>query len=131
MSSFGDYLKGQDKEGKEKHTPTIEIVREGENICPLVRITVGKETPHPNTVEHHIKWIDLFGIKKENEQLIHISTFDLGPTIAFPEVSVHVLLDEMESLIAISYCNIHGAWESQVKVMPACRAASLCGAGRV
>ncbi len=114
MSSFGDYLKGKDHEGREKHIPVIEIVKGPNDTYSLVKITVGKEFPHPNTIEHHIKWIDLFGIKKGNEQLVHVATFDLGPTVAFPQTSVYVILDDFSSLIALSYCNIHGSWESQL-----------------
>ena len=45
----------------EKHVPVIECVDAviaGENV--EVRVTVGKEIPHPNTTEHHIGWIAVF-----------------------------------------------------------------------
>ena len=38
---------------KEKHVPIIKAPEE-------VRVVVGKTVPHPNTVEHHIKWIIVF-----------------------------------------------------------------------
>ncbi len=43
---------------KEKHTPVLEIigeVKKGESIN--VKLMVGKEIAHPNTTEHHIRWI--------------------------------------------------------------------------
>ena len=45
---------------KEKHIPVIEVsevVKKGELI--KVTVSVGKEIPHPNTTEHHIRWIRL------------------------------------------------------------------------
>jgi superoxide reductase len=45
----------------EKHVPVIE--------CPdavkaddmfEVKVSIGKEIAHPNTTEHHIRWIDVF-----------------------------------------------------------------------
>jgi superoxide reductase len=43
----------------EKHIPVIEITKV-ENGRAYVKVSVGKEIPHPNTTAHHIKWIDLF-----------------------------------------------------------------------
>jgi len=107
---LGELIKGASQEGKEKHVPVIELVD-----CPdcgekVVKITVGKETPHPNTIEHHIKWIALFGVKAG--LAVHVTTFDLGPTYGVPTVVTHANLDDFSELIAIEYCNIHGLWES-------------------
>jgi len=33
----------------------------------IVRVVVGHEVPHPNTPEHHISWIELYGVKKAIE----------------------------------------------------------------
>ncbi len=107
---FGDLFKGSAQEGKEKHVPVIELVDCADCGEKVVKITVGKETPHPNTVEHHIKWVALFGVK--NGLGVHIATFDLGPTYGVPTVVAHANLDEFTELIAIEYCNIHGLWES-------------------
>jgi superoxide reductase len=52
---FGEVLKGKEVEGKEKHVPVIEVIRgHGSTGADFVRVVVGKEVPHPNTVEHHI-----------------------------------------------------------------------------
>jgi superoxide reductase len=111
---LGDLIKTEVQEGKEKHVPVIEV-----SDCPdcggkVVKITVGKEVPHPNTVEHHIKWIQLFGIK--SGLAVHIATFDLGPTYGKPIVTAHVDIEEFSELIATEYCNIHGLWESSIKL---------------
>jgi superoxide reductase len=110
--NLGDLIKGAAQEGKEKHVPTIELVDCPECGEKVVKITVGKETPHPNTVEHHIKWIMLYGVK--NGLAVHVATFDLGPTYGAPTVVTHANLQEFSELIATEYCNIHGLWESSL-----------------
>ena len=107
---LGDLIKGSSQEGKEKHVPVIELVD-----CPdcgekVIKITVGKETPHPNTIEHHIKWVALFGVK--GGLAVHVASFDLGPSYGVPTVVTHANLSDFSDLIAIEYCNIHGLWES-------------------
>ena len=109
---LGELIKGGAQEGKEKHVPVIERVSCEECGKNAVKITVGKETPHPNTTEHHIKWVALFGVK--NGVAVHISTFDLGPTFGVPTVVAHVNLGGLSELIAVEYCNIHGLWESSL-----------------
>jgi len=108
--TLGELIKGASQEGKEKHVPVIELINCAECGNGTVKITVGKETPHPNTVEHHIKWIALFGVK--NGVAMHIGTFDLGPTLGVPTVVAHVNMEELSELIAVEYCNLHGLWES-------------------
>jgi len=109
---LGELIKGGAQEGKEKHVPVIEIVSCQECGDRAVKITVGKETPHPNTIEHHIKWVALFGVK--NGVAVHITTLDLGPTFGVPTVVAHVNLEGLSELIAVEYCNLHGLWESSL-----------------
>jgi superoxide reductase len=109
---LGELIKGGAQEGREKHVPVIELVTCKECGDKAVKITVGKEVPHPNTIEHHIKWISLFGVK--NGIAIHIASFDLGPTYGSPTVMTHVNLEGLTELVAIEYCNIHGLWESSL-----------------
>lgn len=109
---LGELIKGSGQEGKEKHVPVMELVNCAECGDRVVKVTVGKETPHPNTVEHHIKWIALFGVK--GGVAVHLATFDLGPTFAVPTVVTHANLDGLSELIAVEYCNIHGLWESSL-----------------
>ena len=107
---LGELVKTAAAEGEEKHVPVIKLVDGGR----AVKITVGKEVPHPNTVEHHIKWIMLFGVR--GGVAVHIATFDLGPTYGAPEVTAHANLEGFSELIAVEYCNIHGLWESSYKL---------------
>lgn len=109
---LGELIKTAEAEGREKHVPVIEVADCPEPGCSakVIKVTVGKEVPHPNTVEHHIKWIMLLGVK--DGVAVHIATFDLGPTYGTPEVTAHVNVQGISELIAVEYCNIHGLWES-------------------
>lgn len=109
---LGELIKTEAQEGKEKHVPVIELVECPECKEKTVKITMGKEVPHPNTVEHHIKWIALYGVKDGGA--VHIATFDLGPTYGVPTVITHVNLEGLSKLVAVEYCNIHGLWESSL-----------------
>ena len=102
-----DRFKTAEAEGKEKHVPVIEVKKCAEYGEDTVNVVV----PHPNTVEHHIKWIQLFGLKDAG-QVVHIATFDLGPTFGVPEVSAHAKTEGLKSLYALSY----GLWESSVEL---------------
>ena len=112
--TLGELIKGAGQEGKEKHVPIIELINCDECGKNAVKITVGKEVAHPNTLEHHIKWIALFGVRAG--VAVHIATFDLGPTFGVPTVVAHVDKEGLSELIAIEYCNIHGLWESSLKL---------------
>lgn len=109
-----ELIKTGAQEGKEKHVPVIELVSCKECGTNAVKITVGKEVQHPNTIEHHIKWVALFGVK--NGLAVHIATFDLGPTYGVPTVVAHANLDDFSELIAVEYCNVHGLWEGSLKL---------------
>jgi len=109
---IGDLIKTDAQEGKEKHVPVIELVSCPDCSDKIVKITVGKEVAHPNTVEHHIKWIALFGVKAG--LAVHVGTFALGPTYGVPTVTAHVNHGEFSELIAVEYCNIHGLWEGSL-----------------
>ena len=113
---FGDILKTKEKEGKEKHIPVIELKKCTECGDDIIVLEVGKEVAHPNTIEHHIKWIQLYGVKKDNNQVIHLGSFDLGPTFARPKVTTHIKTAEFKTLLALEYCNIHGVWENSIDI---------------
>lgn len=109
----------------EKHAPVIEApekVTLGEKFC--VEFSVGKEIAHPNTTEHHIRWIKLF-FKPDNSKFVYeigSSEFNAhgesaegankGPAYTEPVGKAVVKLSSSGTLLATSYCNIHGLWES-------------------
>jgi desulfoferrodoxin-like iron-binding protein len=58
-------IKTKNDEGKEDHLPHMELDKGHRSGKDIVRIVVGHGKPHPNTVEHHIAWIELYGVKKK------------------------------------------------------------------
>jgi len=113
---FHDILKGMESEGKEKHVPVIEIGKgKGEGGADIVHVVVGKETPHPNTVEHHIDWIELFGVKQDG-QVINLGRAAFAPAYTNPNVRFQVSVAEFIAFFALAYCNIHGVWENCLEV---------------
>jgi len=78
--------------GKEKHVPVIEIGKgKGEGSVDIVHVVVGEETAHPNTVEHHITWIELYGVK-ENGQVIDLGRANFAPSYTNSNVRFHRVL---------------------------------------
>lgn len=109
----------------EKHVPVIEAPEKaavGEAIT--VGLSVGAQIAHPNTTEHHICWIKLFFKPEKAPKPFCVGelSFEVhgesgaganqGPVYCEPFGSLKVKLKESGTLIAMSYCNIHGLWES-------------------
>lgn len=112
---FGDIVKSMDAEGREKHVPAIEIGK-GRRIddVDVVQVVVGRDVPHPNTAEHHIAWIELYGVKKDG-QPIDLGRADFAPSYTNPNARFQVPVKEFKAFCALSYCNIHGVWQNCVE----------------
>ena len=114
------YTKKEEMESTlmEKHVPVIKApakVKAGEEF--EVVINIGGNIPHPNTVEHHIKWIQVFAeVEGRAYNPVHVATFDFGPTFAEPKVKFRMKLEKSATLIALEYCNLHGVWENLVGI---------------
>ena len=59
MAKIGDVLRSGDWKS-EKHVPVIQApdAVEADKVF-TVNVSVGEDIPHPNTTEHHIRWIKL------------------------------------------------------------------------
>ncbi|MBE9505760.1 MAG: desulfoferrodoxin [Chloroflexi bacterium] len=109
---IGDVVKTAGAEGKEKHVPFIEVGKgKGEAGADIVHVVVGKEVPHPNTVEHHIAWVALYGVKLDG-QVINLGRSDFAAAYTSPNVRFQVPVDQFKAFCAVSYCNVHGVWEN-------------------
>lgn len=110
----------------EKHAPVImapDTVKAGEKF--VVELTVGKEIAHPNTTEHHIRWIRLYFKPAGGKFAVDLGSFafnahaesvegaNKGPALTEPITQVAVKLNASGTLLAASYCNIHGLWEGE------------------
>ncbi len=108
---LGEVLKGSESEGKEKHLPVFEVDSAG----GIVRVVVGKDVPHPNTLEHRISWIEVFGIKKDG-QVVCIGRGAFAAGYTSPDVTFKVPVGEFKAFCALSYCNVHGLWQNCIEV---------------
>lgn len=114
----------------EKHVPLIEaadVIKKGDVLD--IDVTVGKEIAHPNTTEHHIAWVSVYFLAEGEKFPYQIARIDLSAHGASaqgvntsgiytqPAVKLALKTEKSGSLIAISYCNIHGMWESSKEVV--------------
>ena len=102
----------------EKHVPAMvapEFVKAGETF--EVEVAVGKEIPHPNTLEHHIAWAALYFVAEGSQLPVELARAEFrghGPDIyTEPVLKATVKLAKPGTLHAVAYCNIHGLWESE------------------
>lgn len=114
---------------QEKHVPVIELPGEvkKEEFFKLT-ISVGKEIPHPNTTEHHIRWIEVYFHPEGDKFPYQIGRFEFtahgeasqGPNTStvytHPEVICNVKTEKSGIIYAASYCNIHGLWENSKRL---------------
>jgi superoxide reductase len=124
MVEFKDLFQSADWK-TEKHAPVIETgdkVKKGEFFS--VKVTVGKEIPHPNTAAHHIRWIELYFLPNAEKfpyQIGRIEFLSHGESVQGPDTSTAYTHPEAAFkfkteipgiIFASSYCNIHGLWQS-------------------
>lgn len=126
MTDMKDLLQKADWKA-EKHVPVIELLAKPtktENV--KIAISVGKEIPHPNTTEHHIRWIEVCFLplnEKFPYQLARCEFDSHGESVQGPNnstvytqpvITLSFATQKSGTLIALSYCNIHGLWESSL-----------------
>ena len=121
VSKIGDKVQSADWKN-EKHVPAItgtDAAKAGEWIKLNVR--VGKEIAHPNTIEHHINWIQVYYTPDDGK-----FTYDLGRAtfnshgegliVTGSNANFHFTANASGTINAVSHCNIHGLWESSKKL---------------
>ena len=118
---LGDRIRTADWK-KEKHVPVIECpdqVKAGELF--EVKVGLGKEIAHPNTTEHHIRWISLYFHPEGDKFTYDVGRFEFsahgeGTAFTSPVVSASLKVDKPGTLHALALCNIHGLWESSKEI---------------
>jgi superoxide reductase len=110
----------------EKHAPVIEIVGPVKKEGTIIKVSVGKEIAHPNTTEHFISWINLYILPEGEKFPIHVgkATFDAhGASVkgantstvyTTPETTVNLKMEKSGTILAFSFCNIHGLWRNEL-----------------
>ena len=125
---FGDLYQTADWK-TEKHVPVIDCpdqVGSGEQFT--ITVTVGKEIPHPNTTEHHIRWISVYYLP-EGEKFVYelahsefnahgesVRGANQGPAYTNPQTTAVVKLSKPGTIYATELCNIHGLWLSSKEI---------------
>ncbi len=124
MTSLSERIQRADWKA-EKHVPVIECpdqVAAGEVF--EVKISLGKEIAHPNTTEHHIRWIALYFQGEGDKFPFQVGHFDFsahgesvagpnqGPVYTHHAVTAALKVSKPGTLYALALCNIHGLWES-------------------
>jgi len=113
---FSEIIKTGEAEGREKHVPTITMDKGHKEGVDIVRVVVGHEEPHPNTVEHHIVWIELYGVKKDTDQIISLGRAAWAPVYSNPNVRFQInQIENFKDFHALAYCNIHGLWGNSLE----------------
>ena len=114
---------------KEKHVPSIDApdtVKKGETIS--MSIGIGKEIAHPNTTEHHISWVAAYflpdgekfpyciGRAEFTAHGASVQGPDTSSIYTAPQAVMNFKTEKSGTIMASSYCTIHGLWENAKKV---------------
>ena len=128
MAALKDLYQGADWK-REKHVPVIDAPRfvKKDEDCAIT-ISVGKEIPHPNTTEHHIRWIRVYFLPEGEKFPYEIGRGEFtshGESVHGPDTStvytqpkclMSFKTGKSGTLFASSYCNIHGLWENTASI---------------
>ncbi|MGD9302102.1 MAG: class II SORL domain-containing protein [Desulfobacterales bacterium] len=124
MTNIGEQYQAADWKS-EKHVPVIDCPDEvaADEIFD-VTVTLGKEVAHPNTTEHHIRWIQLYFKPEDDKFTYQVGNFeftahgesvegaDKGPVYTNHSAVGSVKINKSGTLLAAALCNIHGLWEN-------------------
>ena len=124
MAELKDLLQSADWK-TEKHSPVIEIQGAPQKGQPItISLSVGKEIAHPNTTEHHISWIEAYFLPEGEKFPYFLGKFSFdshgasvqGPNTSTvysePHCTVVFKTEKPGTVLASSFCNIHGLWSS-------------------
>ena len=115
--NWSEIVKGEKDQGKEKHIPHIMIDRGHKKGKDIVRVVVGHERPHPNTVVHHIAWIEVYGVQRYSGQIINLGRATWAPVYSNPNVRFQVnQITDFSVFSALAYCTLHGLWGNSIEL---------------
>ena len=125
---LSDRLKEADWKS-EKHVPVIDCPDEVKaDELFEVSVAVGKDIAHPNTTEHHIRWIALYFDAEGDPNTYQVAHFEFsahgesaaganeGPVYTNHQATTAIKLNKPGTLYAMSLCNIHGLWQSSKEI---------------
>jgi len=124
MAKIGELYQTADWKA-EKHVPVID--------CPDkvaademfdVSVSLGKEIAHPNTTEHHIRWIQIYFKPDGDKFSYQVGNYEFsahgesvdganqGPVYTHHSATASLKIKKSGTLFATALCNIHGLWEN-------------------
>lgn len=128
MNALKELLQGADWK-TEKHVPVIESPDSAKKSDAVkVKITIGKQIAHPNTTAHHISFAAAYFLPDGEKFPYQVARADFASHGAStqgadtstvytdPEFSFSFKTDKAGTILATSYCNIHGLWESSKRL---------------
>ena len=103
----------------EKHVPVLHVEKKDGEI--IIKAAVGEEIEHPNTLEHHIGWIKVYFQAEDGKFPTEVGSYGFSAhgeeeIYTKPMVECHIKTDKNGVVSALSYCNIHGLWESAEEI---------------
>ena len=128
MEQFGELFQTADWK-KEKHVPVIECPEQiKSDELFFIKVTIGKEIPHPNTTEHHIRWISVYFQAADEKFTYQVGCFEFsahgestkganqGPVYTKHEINTSLKINKSGIIYATALCNIHGLWQSSKEI---------------
>ena len=128
MEKLGERIQTGDWK-QEKHVVAIECPSEVKSDELFeVKVGLGKAVAHPNTTEHHIRWISVFFYPEGGKFTYQVAHFaftahgesvegpNKGPVYTNHEASFSMKISKSGVIHALSLCNIHGLWESTKEI---------------
>jgi superoxide reductase len=103
----------------EKHVPVIDGPDE---------VKANEIFAHPNTTEHHIRWITLFFHGEGEKFSVQVGHYEftghgesaqgpnMGPVYTHPAITTSFKINKPGTLYALALCNIHGLWQSAKEI---------------
>ena len=88
-----------------------------------MQCTLGKVVAHPNTTEHHIRWMALYFHPEGEKYVFQVARFEFaahgesaqganqGPVYTHHQGTTSMKTSKAGTLHAMAFCNIHGLWE--------------------
>ena len=128
MTDLKDLLQSADWK-TEKHVPVIDAsdkINKGEAL--KLEVSVGKQIAHPNTTEHHIRFIEIYFLATGEKFPYQVAHFEFnahgesaqGPNTSTifsePKVAASFKTEKSGVIMATAYCNIHGIWKSEKEI---------------
>lgn len=128
MVKLGERLQEADWK-TEKHVPVIECpdqVKAGELF--EIKVSLGKEISHPNTTEHHIRWISLFFHPDGEKFTYQVGHYEFsahgesaqganrGSVYTHHGITTELKINKSGTLYALAFCNIHGLWQAAKEI---------------